>query len=40
MKTIGEIEHELRFKEQRVSYWEKYHSIPTLFDMEKGGVVV
>jgi hypothetical protein len=34
MKTIGEIETELQLKEQRVAYWEKYHSVPTMNDLE------
>ena len=33
-------EIELRLKEQRVEYWERYHSIPTNFDIEYGGVAV
>jgi len=40
MKTIGEIQHELWYKEQRTNYWEKFHSVPTLFDMQNGGVVL
>ena len=40
MKTIEEIQHELWFKEQRVTYWEKHHSIPTLFDIKDGSVVL
>jgi len=33
MKTIKEIEQELLVKEQRVAYWEKYHTIPTILDL-------
>jgi len=32
-KTITEIEHELSIKDQRVKFWEKYHSIPTTYDL-------
>lgn len=33
MKTINEIEEELLLKEQRVAYWEKFHSVPTIQDL-------
>lgn len=36
MKTTGKIQRELWFKEQRVSFWERYHSIPTTFDVFGG----
>jgi len=28
-KTVNEIEQELFLKNQRVNFWEKYHSVPT-----------
>lgn len=32
-KTVNEIEQELILKEQRAKFWEKYHSIPTDYDL-------
>ena len=37
MKTINEIEEELRMKEQRVAYWEQYHILPRTEKLAVGG---
>jgi len=37
MKSLSEIEDELHMKVQRVSYWERFHSIPAKEDIENGG---
>lgn len=39
MKTIKEIEKELRLKEERVHYWEMYHSLPGIDDLQRLGVI-
>ena len=36
----NEIENELWLKEQRVNFWEKYHSIPTILDIENEGLSI
>jgi len=40
MKSLNEIENELHMKVQRVSFWEKHHSIPTKFDLENRGATI
>lgn len=39
MKTKHEIEKELKLKEERVNYWEKYRSLPELEDLQNLGVI-
>jgi len=35
-KTVNEVEQELLFKDLRVTFWEKHHSIPTMYDIMWG----
>jgi hypothetical protein len=38
MEKKTKIERELFLKDQRVTFWEKYHSIPTTYDLVWGGL--